>query len=139
MDNIFGALDIVNGKAAAVKKAKKHVADIYGQLLLKTDENNAFASLIEMSSDTLNFIMDENELNELGYEFLKIKRDDLAFGVFRSALVLFPSSDNLFNSYGETLAASGRKEEAIIMYKKSLLINPQNEDSKKALEALKQK
>lgn len=139
MDNIFGALDIVNGKAAVVKKAKKHVAVIYGRQLVKNDENKAFANLIEMSSDTSNFIMDENELNELGYEFLNIKKEDLAFEVFRSALVLFPSSDNLFNSYGEALAGSGRKEEAIIMYKKSLLINPQNEDSKKALEALKQK
>jgi CubicO group peptidase (beta-lactamase class C family) len=139
MDNIFGALDIVNSKAVAAKKAKKHAAVNFGQLLLKNDENSAFAKLIEMASDTTNFIMDENELNVLGYEFLENKKDALAFEVFRSALVLFPFSDNLFNSYGEVLAKSSKKEEAIIMYKKSLLLNPKNEDSKKSLEELEQK
>ena len=56
--------------------------------------------------------------------------------MFRSAITLIPNSDNLFNSYGELLAKSGKKEESIIMYKKSLLLNPDNEDSKKSLEIL---
>jgi len=139
MNNIFGALDILNGKAVAVKKAKKHVAGNYGRLLITKDENFAFAKLIGMASDTANFLLDENELNELGYEFFNNNKNALAPVVFRSALVLFPSSDNLYNSYGEVSAKSGRKEEAIILFKKSLLLNPQNEDSKAALEKLEQK
>jgi tetratricopeptide (TPR) repeat protein len=139
MDNIFGVLNIVNGKATLVKKAKKHIASNYGQLLEKADVDNTFARLIAMASDTVNYILDENEMNDLGYEFFENKKNALAFEVLRSAIALFPNSDNLFNSYGELLARSGKKEEAIIMYKKSLLLNPKNEDSKKSLELLEQK
>jgi Flp pilus assembly protein TadD len=121
MDNIFGALDIINGKDVAVKKAKKHVATTYGQLLVRNGENDAFAMLIAMASETANYILDENELNELGYEFFNNKKNALAFEVMRSAISLFPNSDNLFNSYGELLVKSEKKDEAIIMYKKSLL------------------
>ena len=138
MDNIFGALDIVNGRVASVKKAKKNVAATYGQLLEKNGEDDSFARLIAMASDTANYILDENELNDLSYEFFDHKKT-LAFEVLRSAIILFPNSDNLYNSYGELLAKSGKNEEAIIMYKKSILFNPKNEDSKKALELLGQK
>jgi CubicO group peptidase (beta-lactamase class C family) len=139
MDNIFGALSIVNDKAVAVKKAKKYIATTYAQLLVQNTEDYAFAKLIEMESDTSNYILDENELNQLGYEFFENEKNALAFEVLRSAITLFPDSDNLFNSYGELLAKSGKKEEAIIMYKKSLILNPKNEDSKKSLELLEKK
>ena len=139
MNNIFGVLDIINNKPVTVKKGKKEIATAYAKLLLQNSEDYAFAKLIEMQSDTLNYILDENKLNQLGYEFFENKKNTLAFAVFRSAITLFPNSDNLFNSYGELLAKSGKKEEAIIMYKKSLLINPKNEDSKKSLELLEQK
>lgn len=139
MDNIFGALSIMNNKAVAVKKAKESISTAYAQLLMQNSKDFAFAKLIEMESDTSNYILDEDELNQLGYEFFENEMVTLAFEVFRSAITLFPNSDNLFNSYGELLAKSGKKEEAIIMYKKSLLINPQNEDSKKSLALLEQK
>jgi CubicO group peptidase (beta-lactamase class C family) len=139
MDNIFGALSILNDKKIAVKKAKKSIATIYAQLLVQKSEDYAFAKLIEMESDTSNYILDENELNQLGYDFFENEKKSLAFTVYRSALTLFPKSDNLFNSYGELLSKSGKKDEAIIMYKKSILLNPKNEDSKKSLELLEQK
>ena len=136
MNNIFGALDILNDKSVIVKKAKKHIGTIYAQLLVKNEKDYAFAKLIEMASDTTNFILDENEFNELGYEFYNNEMKSLSFEVLRSAITLFPNSDNLFNSYGELLAKSNKKEQSIIMYKKSLLLNPKNEYSKKSLELL---
>lgn len=139
MDNIFGALSIINDKETVVKKAKKYIATTYAQLLVQNEKDYAFAKLIEMVSDTTNFVLDENEFNELSYEFYNNDKKTLAFEVLRSAITLFPNSDNLFNSYGELLTKSEKKEEAIIMYKKSLLLNPKNEDSKKYLELLEQK
>jgi CubicO group peptidase (beta-lactamase class C family) len=139
MNNIFSALDILNGKKAVVKKPKKQVAQNFGQLLERNNSDDAFARLIAMVSDTVNYQLDENELNEMAYEFYKNSKKDYAFETLRAAIYLFPKSDNLFNSYGELLAKSGKKEEAIIMYKKSLLLNPKNEDSKKSLELLDSK
>ncbi len=59
-----------------------------------------------------------------------------ALTILRTAILLFPHSDNSFNSYGEVLAKSGKTEEAIMMYKRSLQLNPKNEDSKNALDIL---
>jgi CubicO group peptidase (beta-lactamase class C family) len=139
MDNIFGALSIMNDKVVAVKKAKKSVAKSFGQLLERNTSADAFAKLVAMVSDTLNYTLDENELNEMGYEFYNNGRPAYAFETFRAALYLFPNSDNLYNSYGELLAKSGKKEEAIIMYRKSLQLNLKNEDSIKSLEKLEHK
>jgi CubicO group peptidase (beta-lactamase class C family) len=139
MNNIFGALDILNGKMAMVKKSKKQVAQSFGQLLERSNSDDAFARLIAMVSDSVNYELDENELNEMAYEFYNNSKKDYAFETLRAAIYLFPKSDNLFNSYGELLAKSGKKEEAIIMYKKSLLLNSKNEDSIKSLEKLEQK
>jgi CubicO group peptidase (beta-lactamase class C family) len=134
MDNIFGALNIANGGTAAVKKAKQQAVPLYARSLITEGEDVAFAKLITMASDTAtNYNLSENNLNDLGYEFFSDQKIGLALQTFRAAVHIFPNSDNLFNSYGEALAKSGNKEAAILMYKKSLQLNPKNDDSKKVL------
>ena len=49
MDNIFGALNIVNGKNTAVKKAKQRAAAIYARSLMSEGEDAAFAKLMVMA------------------------------------------------------------------------------------------
>jgi len=139
MDNIFGALNIINGKTVQVKKAKKQLAAVYARSLITEGEDAAFAKLIALAPDTTNYSLTQNEINDLGYEFFSNNKIDLSMQAFRAAVYMFPNSSNLFNSYGEILAKSGRKEAAITMYQKSLLLNPDNDDSKKALNQLKHK
>ena len=50
-----------------------------------------------------------------------------------------PKSLNAYDSNREALAKTGKKEEAIFMYKKSLEINPESGGGKKALEGLQKK
>jgi CubicO group peptidase (beta-lactamase class C family) len=139
MNNIFGVIDILNGKQTTIKKSKKKVARSFAKFLQENNSDVAFARLISMVQDSVNYELDEDELNEMAYEFYNNSKKEYAFETLRAAIYLFPTSDNLFNSYGELLAKSGKKEEAIIMYKKSLLLNPKNEDSKMNLEKLEQK
>ena len=49
---------------------------------------------------------------------------------------LFPLSWNSYDSYGEILLKTGKKEEAIKMYQKSIELNPNNEGGKKILKEL---
>lgn len=56
--------------------------------------------------------------------------------VLRTNTMLFPRSFNVFDSYAEALMKTGKKEEAIMMYRRSLEINPANESGKKALQIL---
>ena len=139
MDNIFGALNLINNKNTPVKRAKQRAAALYARSLSGDGEDAAFARLITMAPDTSNFVLTEGDMNNLGYEFVNNQKIDLALQTFRAGVYIFPNSDNLFNSYGEILAKSGRKEAAIIMYKKSVLLNPKNDDSKQALTRLEQK
>ncbi|MDN3584584.1 alpha/beta hydrolase-fold protein [Mucilaginibacter flavus] len=46
--------------------------------------------------------------------------------------MLFPTSFNVYDSYADALNQNGKKEEAIRMYKKSLVLNPNNEGKKSA-------
>jgi hypothetical protein len=52
-----------------VKKPKKQIAQSFGQLMESNNNEDAFARLIAMVSDTVNYELDENELNEMAYEF----------------------------------------------------------------------
>jgi CubicO group peptidase (beta-lactamase class C family) len=120
----------------------KEVASIsikYGELLIQHGPDFAFSKLIEMKADKIHYKLDEDELNEMAYEFFGDGKQALAFEVLRTAIFLFPKSDNLYNSYGELLVKSGSKEGGIIMYKESLILNPKNENSIKSLEKLEKK
>ena len=75
-------------------------------------------------------------MNWLGYDFLRAEFDghiDLALEVFKINSFLFPKSFNVYDSYGEALLQSGKKDQAIIMYKKSLSIIPNNIKAKEIL------
>ncbi len=59
-----------------------------------------------------------------------------ALEIFKLNVYLFPNSWNAYDSYGEVLLKDNNKEEAIKMYKKSIDLNPKNENGKKVLENL---
>jgi tetratricopeptide (TPR) repeat protein len=75
-------------------------------------------------------------LNRLGYAFLHNGYEQEAVETFRLNIILYPTSFNVYDSYGETLMKTGKKEEAILMYKKSLALNPDNRGGKEALQQL---
>jgi tetratricopeptide (TPR) repeat protein len=56
--------------------------------------------------------------------------------VFNANVRLFPKSWNAYDSYGEALAKVGQKQRAIEMYRRSILLNPDNSSGKKALDQL---
>lgn len=75
----------------------------------------------------------ENNLNDLGYEFMYKNENEKALELFKLNTIIFPTSSNTYGSYGELLAKLNRNEEAIKMYQKSIELDSKNEDSKKAL------
>ena len=119
---------IIKAYAEALDKDQKN------EVLLKALDN-----AIELSIETKVNNRSEHDLNELGYSFLGNEKLDQALEVFKLTTVLFPDSFNAYDSYGEALLKSNRKEEAIEMYEKSIELNPENENGKKVLLELKQK
>lgn len=79
------------------------------------------------------FQPDENELNDWAYRIMSKGKYKEAQELFKLNASLYPESWNVYDSYGEVLLKNNQKEEAVKMYKKSIELNPQNENGKKVL------
>ncbi|MEZ4951118.1 MAG: tetratricopeptide repeat protein [Saprospiraceae bacterium] len=100
---------------------------------------NGFEKGIQFLKENQNnqeYYLNEQELNMEGYRFLEAGRAKEAAEVFKIAVDAFPNSFNTYDSYGEALLALGQKEKAIFNYKKSLELNPENENGKRVLREL---
>ncbi|MFV8357776.1 tetratricopeptide repeat protein [Flavobacterium sp. XS1P32] len=83
-----------------------------------------------------NYTANERDFNRLGYQFLRLQKNDNSLQTFNSGTLIFPKSWNMYDSYGEALLQCGKKEDAIKMYQKSVELNPENENGKKVLNNL---
>jgi len=81
----------------------------------------------------------ESEINQLGYTLLGAGKLKEAIGVFKLNVELFPDSWNVYDSLGEAYMNNGDKELALENYKKSVEMNPDNENGKKIIEKLEGK
>ncbi|MEE9443600.1 MAG: alpha/beta fold hydrolase [candidate division Zixibacteria bacterium] len=83
------------------------------------------------------FHIDEFRLNQFGYERLLSGKVNEAAGFFKLNIILHPNSFNAYDSYGEALLAKGDTANAIVNYKKSLELNPDNQNAAAVLSNLK--
>jgi CubicO group peptidase (beta-lactamase class C family) len=139
--NGVNAMAILNNKQVNFKKVS--LTRDYGSALVNKGIDIAFCRLQELQTDSAHYYLNEDDNNELGlrllYEASFNGHNELALEVLKLNTLLFPKSFNTYDSYGEALSKTGKKEEAILMYKKSVEINPENEGGKKALEELMKK
>lgn len=78
----------------------------------------------------------ETELNNLGYYYLNANEIDKAIAVLKLNTEAYPKAFNVYDSMGEAYQKKGDKEKAIANYKKSVEINPANENGIQQLKAL---
>jgi tetratricopeptide (TPR) repeat protein len=79
----------------------------------------------------------EDQLNGLGYRLLKEKRIDDAITVFKLNVAEHPRSANVYDSLGEAYLMADRREDAIQQYRKSLELDPRNENARSVLAQLR--
>lgn len=82
-------------------------------------------------------LFSENGMNGMGYFYMNKKDYENAIILFEMNAESFPDSWNVYDSLGEAYLAIGNKEKAIENYKKSIELNPDNENGKKILKELK--
>ena len=139
---VTSALYLLNNKPGIEKVNKTSLARIYGSTMKEKGIDEAAVIFNELKSDTSHYYVNERELNWLGYDFLRAEFDghmQLALEVFKINSFLFPKSFNVYDSYGEALLQSGKREQGILMYKKSLSINPDNKKASEVLDQIKDK
>jgi tetratricopeptide (TPR) repeat protein len=72
------------------------------------------------------YYIDEGQINQLGYQFLRRGKTKEAIAVFEINAREFPNSSNVYDSLGEAYMNAGQKEMAIKNYRKSVELNPRN-------------
>jgi len=131
---------IFDVELVSVHKALKPIVD--------TMEEVIYAKNVDAAIDVYNDLKDDHEkeynfkesqLNDLGYELLKLDKTKDAIKIFQLNVDQFPDSFNVYDSLGEAYMDDGNTKLAIENYKKSLKINPKNDNAKQMLDKLQQK
>ena len=137
---VTSSLYLLNAKEPLEIRNHHSLAFVYGSTLVKHGPDAAASAFNAVKSDTSHYYLSEWEFNQLGGNLLYGSSFEghrsLAVEVFKINTLLFPNSFNTYDSYAEGLRAIGKKHEAIIMYQKSISLNPDNEEGKKNLEEL---
>jgi tetratricopeptide (TPR) repeat protein len=130
------AINMAHGEKPLEVDRRRSAAREYGRLLVTEGSVSAGKALEQMRADPEHWITTNKGLNRLGYDLLHNGKASLALEVFRTNVQINPADANAYDSYGEALAANGRKAEAILAYKRSLELKPDNEKGRAALRAL---
>ncbi len=96
--------------------------------------NKAVDFVKKEKSTNPSFNPNESELNNWAYRMSANNKLNDALEIFKLNVYLFPNSWNAYDSYAEILLKTGDKNKAIEMYRKSIELNPENENGKKVLD-----
>ena len=99
------------------------------------DEGADEASIQEVltNNSSPGYFFSQVEINAYGYIFLQQEKVDNAIRMFKINVGLYPDSWNVYDSLGEALLQTGSTEEAVVMYEKSLALNPENTNGRDVL------
>ncbi len=114
-------------------------SDYYNSMLLNTFADKGTEALAKLYKDLEKSYpneMNEGTLNNLGYRMLRDDRIQDAIKIFKLNIDIHPGYANGFDSLGEAYMVSGEKDLAIRNYKKSLELDPQNENAVNMLKKL---
>src|SRR5688500_12991590 len=78
----------------------------------------------------------ENAINTKGYDLLQEKKLKESIDLFKLNVLAFPRSANTYDSLGEAYLESGDKKSAIENYKKSLELDPENENAREVMKRI---
>lgn len=95
-----------------------------------------FQAMKSMSRTIHRYDVSEPEINSLGYALLRKDKAGEAIEIFKLNVSEHPKSWNVYDSLGEAFMKSGQNELAIENYRKSLELNPNNENGREMLKKL---
>ncbi len=118
------------------QEGKPNASTTIEQIINEQGIKEARQKFDEILSDTSKYLFLENEFNTLGYGLARESKDEEAIAVLRMNVKAFPDSWNVYDSLGEMLAWTGNTDEAVENFKKSLELNPANENAVKNLDEI---
>lgn len=114
-----------------------HLAPNQKTIILEKGMATAMEMDNELKKNEVKCGHSEEDLTTWGYSYLEKNETQRAIEVFKLNVLLNPEGWNTYDSLGEAYLKAGNKDAAITNYKKSLELNPKNENARKVLEKLK--
>lgn len=105
----------------------------------QTSMTEALKKLKQKLNEGSDFYFDEYLINGFGYELLGSDQVSEAIEIFKFNVEMFPESPNVYDSLAEAYMKNGDKELAIKNYKKSIKLNPNNNNAAEMLKKLEKK
>ena len=130
----LGIVNILYGLEPA--KPKQSLALLLSKAIKEKGIKDAIAEINTLKDKKDEYRINEGEINNFGYMLLLEGKTPEAIEVFKLNVEIFPQSANVYDSLGEAYAAAGDNVNAIANYKKSIELDPENEEGKKMLEKL---
>lgn len=84
-----------------------------------------------------NYNINEDDINGFGYSLITENKLQEALAILKLNTKLYPDVSNTYDSYGEILLKLNETEKGLTAYRKSLELNPENENAKKILQEFK--
>ena len=82
------------------------------------------------------FPNNDGHYNDVGFQLLKARKTEDAYKLFKHNELQYPDSWEVYHGLGETYRQMGQKQLALTNYKKSLKLNPNNEEGLRAIAKL---
>jgi tetratricopeptide (TPR) repeat protein len=113
--------------------------NLASEILIKEMDDpldEAIARVKKMRNKGDDIYFDEWSINDLGYELINSERFEEAIEVLKLNTEVFPESANAYDSLAEAYMKSGDDANAIKFYRRSLELNPENNNAKEMLKTL---
>jgi CubicO group peptidase (beta-lactamase class C family) len=119
---------------------KRSLIPELGETVVNRGVDAAIAQYHELKrSNPKGYNFAEPALNQLGYMLLEKDRNADAIAVFKLNVEEYPKSGEVYDSLAEAYAKDGQKQQAITNYRKSLELDPKNQNATDKLKELEQK
>ncbi|HUX06199.1 MAG TPA: tetratricopeptide repeat protein [Acidobacteriota bacterium] len=115
---------------------KKMASELVINKYESSDITSALAEYKRLLENPGDLYFDEPSFNGMGYYLLSGGQVAEAIELFKMNVAAFPESANVYDSLGEAYMKHGDTEPAIANYRKSLELNPDNENAKSKLSEL---
>jgi tetratricopeptide (TPR) repeat protein len=133
-----GIRAILYGQEPVVPK-RSLVPDL-GETVVNRGADVAVAQYRELKRTNPNgYNFAEGALNRLGYMLLEKGRNADAIAILKLNVEEYPKSGNVYDSLADAYAKDGQKQQAIANYRRSLELDPKNQNAANRLKELEQK
>jgi tetratricopeptide (TPR) repeat protein len=117
--------------------SRKSIADTLSATIASRGIDQAVKQYHDVrAAEAAAYNLDEDQLNALGYEFIRANKFKEAVRIFQLNVAAYPQSGNVYDSLAEAYMDDGNTPQAIAYYRRSLQLNLKNGNAVRMLQKL---